>query len=50
MTVSFAGVDTRFEVITTVYANDLATDMNYERGNRRVSIGLILRIPRPATP
>ena len=43
MTVSFAGVDTRFEVITTVYANDLATDMNPERGNRRVSIGLILQ-------
>jgi predicted lipase len=45
VTVSFAGVDTAYEVVTTVYANDLATDMNPERGHRRVSIGLILQDP-----
>ena len=45
VTVSFAGVDTSYEVITTVYANDLATDMNPERGKRRVSIGLVLQDP-----
>ncbi len=32
-------------VITTVYANDLATDMNPQRGDARVSIGLILQNP-----
>src|SRR5262245_13179724 len=45
VTVSFEGIDTSYEVITTVYANDLATDMNPERGNRRVSIGLVLQDP-----
>jgi predicted lipase len=45
VTVSFGGVDTSYEVITTVYANDLATDMDPERGHRRVSIGLILQDP-----
>jgi Lipase (class 3) len=45
MTVSFGGVDTSYEVITTVYANDLATDMHPERGKRRVSIGLVLQDP-----
>jgi Lipase (class 3) len=43
VTVSFAGVDSTYEVITTVYANDLATDMNPDRGKRRVSIGLVLQ-------
>jgi hypothetical protein len=32
-----------YEVVTTIYANDLATDMHPERGNNRVSIGLILQ-------
>ena len=32
-----------YEVVTTIYANDLATDMHPERGNSRVSIGLILQ-------
>ncbi len=32
-----------YEVVTTIYANDLATDMHPERGNQRVSIGLILQ-------
>lgn len=31
------------EVVTTIYANDLATDMHPENGNNRVSIGLILQ-------
>ena len=31
------------EVISTIYANDLATDMHPENGNNRVSIGLILQ-------
>jgi predicted lipase len=31
------------EVVTTIYANDLATDMHPENGNKRVSIGLILQ-------
>jgi hypothetical protein len=35
------GVD--YEVITTIYANDLATDMNPLRSNDIVSIGLVLQ-------
>ena len=36
--------DTRtHEVITTIYADDLATDMNPERGQNRVSIGFVLQ-------
>ena len=31
------------EVITTIYANDLATEMHPENGNNRVSIGLVLQ-------
>jgi Lipase (class 3) len=46
VTVSFGGIDTSYEVITTVYVNDVATDMHPERGNRRVSIGLVLQDPR----
>lgn len=30
-----------YTVVTTIYANDLATDMNPSRGGRQVSIGLI---------
>lgn len=30
-----------YTVVTTIYANDLATDMNPDRGNEQVSIGLI---------
>ena len=30
-----------YTVVTTIYANDLATDMNPDRGNREVSIGLV---------
>jgi hypothetical protein len=30
-----------YTVVTTIYANDLATDMNPGRGNQQVSIGLI---------
>ena len=32
-----------YEVVTTIYANDLSTDMHPDRGNARVSIGLILQ-------
>ena len=32
---------TAYTVVTTIYANDLATDMNPSRGNDTVSIGLI---------
>ena len=37
------GGGTAFEVITTIYANDLATDMNPLRGTKAVSIGFILQ-------
>ena len=32
-----------YTVVTTIYANDLLTDMNPGRGNDQVSIGLIAR-------
>jgi hypothetical protein len=32
-----------YTVITTIYASDLATDLNPDRGNNQVSIGLILQ-------
>ena len=32
-----------YEVVTSIYANDLATDVNPDRGKSRVSIGLILQ-------
>ncbi len=32
-----------YQVVTSIFANDLSTDMNPERGNTRVSIGLILQ-------
>jgi hypothetical protein len=34
---------TNFEVITTIYANDLATQKNPKRGQSQVSIGLVLQ-------
>ncbi len=34
---------TSYQVVTSIFANDLATDMNPERGKARVSIGLILQ-------
>ena len=33
----------KYDVVTTIFANDLSTDMNPERGNSRVSIGLVLQ-------
>jgi pimeloyl-ACP methyl ester carboxylesterase len=39
-TATIAGGGT-YTVVTTIYANDLATDMNPERGNKQVSIGLV---------
>jgi hypothetical protein len=32
-----------FQVVTSIFANDLATDMNPARGDQRVSIGLVLQ-------
>jgi hypothetical protein len=32
-----------YEVVTSIYANDLATDMNPDRGKNLVSIGLVLQ-------
>jgi hypothetical protein len=32
-----------YEVVTSIYANDLATDMNPDRGRNLVSIGLVLQ-------
>lgn len=32
-----------YAVITTIYANDLATDINPQRGQQRVSIGMVLQ-------
>ena len=40
--VSAGGVD--YTVVTTIYANDLATDMNPGRADDEVSIGLICRV------
>jgi hypothetical protein len=37
------GGGTAYQVVTTIYANDLATDMNPLRGKNVVSIGLILQ-------
>jgi len=33
----------RFDIVTTIFANDLSTDVNPERGKARVSIGLVLQ-------
>ena len=33
--------DTAYTVVTTIYANDLATDMNPGRGSKEVSIGFV---------
>lgn len=41
-TLSAGGID--YVVITTVYANDLATDMNPSRADDQVSIGLICQV------
>lgn len=32
-----------YTVVTSIFANDLSTDMNPDRGNTRVSIGLVLQ-------
>ena len=42
---SLGANNTAYQVITSVYANDLATDANPQRGNDQVSIGLILQAP-----
>lgn len=43
MTVSAGTPAVAYEVVTSIYANDLATDMNPDRGNHVVSIGLVLQ-------
>src|SRR5258708_4539942 len=35
---------TTYTVVTTIYASDLATDLNPDRGNDPVSIGLIFQV------
>lgn len=35
--------DAKYEVVTSLFANDLCTDMNPQRGKTRVSIGLVLQ-------
>ena len=41
--VGYGAVNVAYEVVTTIYANDLATDMHPERGTDEVSIGLVLQ-------
>ena len=41
--ISYGSVNVSYEVVTSIYANDLATDMNPARGTNRVSIGMILQ-------
>lgn len=43
--ISYGSIDVSYQVVTSIYANDLATDMNPARGSQRVSIGLILQAP-----
>jgi hypothetical protein len=40
---SISAGGTAYTVVTTIYANDLATEMNPLRGTNIVSIGLILQ-------
>jgi len=35
--------EARYDVVTSLFANDLCTDMNPQRGKARVSIGLVLQ-------
>jgi len=41
--ISYGAIHVPYQVVTSIYANDLATDMNPARGANRVSIGLILQ-------
>lgn len=41
--IGFGGVSIAYKVITTIYANDLATDMNPARAQQIVSFGFILQ-------
>jgi hypothetical protein len=43
LTVGYGDTTINYTVITTFYGNDLATDMNPERGNQIVSFGAILQ-------
>jgi hypothetical protein len=43
--ISYGSIYVPYQVVTSIYANDLATDMNPARGSNRVSIGLILQSP-----
>jgi hypothetical protein len=46
LSVSYNGTAINYTVITTIYGNDLATDMNPERGKQIVSFGVILQDPQ----
>jgi hypothetical protein len=41
--ISFASLAAAYKVVTTVYACDLATDMNPDRRKRQVSIGWVVQ-------
>ena len=41
--ISYGPMNISYKVITTIYGNDLATDLNPERGNQIVSFGLVLQ-------
>ncbi len=43
VTAGLGAAQTKFDIITTIYASDLYTDANPERANSQVSIGLILQ-------
>lgn len=43
VTAGLGAAQKKYDVITTIYANDLATEKNPGRGNNEVSIGLILQ-------
>jgi Lipase (class 3) len=45
ITAGVAAAQTSFAVLTSLYANDLATEINVLRGNDIVSIGLVLQSP-----
>jgi hypothetical protein len=43
--VTYGATNINYNVITTFYGNDLATDLNPARGNQIVSFGLVLQAP-----
>src|ERR1700693_2931671 len=45
LNVSYDAINVDYKVVTTIYANDLATDMNPGRANMIVSFGFVLQAP-----